>query len=195
MRVLIACERSGRVREAFRRWGHDVWSCDTEPTDIPGQHFQCDILKVLYDQWDLMIAFPPCTYLCNSGVHLLHRQPGRWEKMVDAAVFFRTMLCADIPQIAVENPVMHKYALEHIGQRHTQTIQPWMFGEDASKRTCLWLKNLPPLEPTKVIKKARYANQTPSGQNKLGPSKDRAYLRAITYQGIADAMAEQGGGV
>ncbi len=193
MKVLVACEFSGVVREAFRKKGHDAWSCDFLPADDKSEHhFQQDVLEILYDDcWDMLIAHPPCTYLANSGVHLLHKDESRWDKLLKGAIFFRTMLCADIDKICVENPVMHKYALEHIGSRHTQTIQPWQFGEDASKRTCLWLKNLPKLEFTKVIKKERYANQTPSGRNNLPPSKDRWKLRSITYQGIADAMATQ----
>lgn len=221
MKVLIACEFSGIVREAFKKRGHDAWSCDLLDTEIPGQHIKGDVLEILHDGWDLMIAHPPCTYLANSGVHLLSKQPDRWKKMIEGAIFFRAMLCADIPKICVENPVMHKYALEHIGKKHTQTIQPYEFGHDASKRTCLWLKGLPPLKPTKFIEphyackcgykfdyslgkygcanccgdngaaRTIWGNQTPGGQNKLGPSKDRWKLRSITYHGIADAMASQ----
>jgi hypothetical protein len=193
VRVLVACEFSGTVRGAFAKKGHDAWSCDLLPTEKPGQHIQGDVLEILNDGWDLMIAHPPCTYLSNSGVHWLHRQEGRWEKMREGSEFFKKLLTADIPKICVENPIMHKYAKEIIGADKTQTVQPYMFGEDASKATCLWLKNLPPLVPTNLIKKKRYANQTPSGQNKLGPSEDRWKLRSITYQGIADAMAEQWG--
>lgn len=152
-----------------------------------------DIMDILYDDWDLLIAHPPCTYLCNSGVHWLHRQEGRWDKMRESAIFFSTLLKAPIEKICVENPIMHKYAKEIIGSDKTQIIQPYMFGEDASKSTCLWLKNLKPLVATNLIKKKRYANQTPSGQNNLGPSADRWKLRSITYQGIANAMAEQWG--
>jgi hypothetical protein len=109
------------------------------------------------------------------------------------AMFFKALLDADIERICVENPIMHRYALEIIGVKHSQTIQPWQFGHDASKRTCLWLKNLPFLEPTNIILKERYSNQTPSGQNNLGPSNDRWKIRSMTYQGIADGMAEQWG--
>ena len=141
----------------------------------------------------MMIAHPPCTYLANSGVRWLHTQPGRWNDMREGAAFFKRLLDAPIPKIAVENPVMHKYALAEIRQRPAQTVQPWQFGEDASKRTCLWLKGLPLLVPTKILRKERYANQTPSGQNNLGPSALRAHLRSMTYEGIAEAMASQWG--
>ena len=221
MKVLVACEFSGIVRDAFRAKGHDAWSCDLLPCDSDDTwHFQQDVLEILYDDcWDMLIAHPPCTYLANSGVSWLHKKEGRWQKMVEAAIFFRTMLCADIKKICVENPVMHKYALEHIGQKHSQTIQPYQFGEDASKRTCLWLKGLPLLESTgwadwkhyrcrcgaifeaelgkygccDWAAKPLWGNQTKSGQNKLPPSKDRAKLRSITYPGIAKAMADQWG--
>lgn len=196
MKVLVACERSGVVRQAFRDKGHDAWSCDLAPAeDNSAFHFQQDVLEILYDAcWELLIAHPDCTYLANSGVHWLHKQPDRWDKMIAAALFFRTLLCAEIAHICVENPVIHKYALEHIGQKYTQTIQPYQFGHAESKRTCLWLKGLPPLRPTKIMTKpacGHWNNQTPSGQNKLGPSADRAMKRAKTYRGIADAMAGQ----
>lgn len=194
MRVLVACEYSGRVREAFRKLGHDAWSCDLLPADDGSPyHYQCDVFEIINLGWDMMIAHPPCTYLANSGVGRLYSQPLRWQELIDGAVFFRNLWQADIPLKAVENPIMHGYAKKIIGGTHTQVIQPWMFGEDASKATCLWLTGLPPLQPTNVIKKKRYANQTPSGQNNLGPSKDRWKLRSYTYQGIADAMAEQWG--
>lgn len=139
---------------------------------------------------DLMIAHPPCTFLCNSGVSWINRIPGRMDEVKKASEFFKQLLSMDIDKICVENPIPHKY-----GElpKYTQVIQPWQFGEDASKRTCLWLKNLPPLVPTKIIKKDKYANQTPSGQNKLGPSPTRWMERSRTYHGIANAMAEQWG--
>lgn len=191
MRVLIACEFSGIVRDAFIAKGHDAISCDLLPTERPGPHYQGDVFDIINDGFDLMIAHPPCTYLCNSGVCWLHKDKERWTLMEDGALFFKALLNANIPKIAIENPVMHKYAVEIIGRRQDQSIQPWQFGHDASKRTCLWLKNLPLLEPTKIITKDKYANQTPSGRCKLGPSPDRWKLRSKTYQGIADAMAEQ----
>jgi len=201
MRVLIACEQSGIVREAFKKLGHKAWSCDLEPSAIPGTHYQGEVLKLLemfpWDHFDLLIGFPECRFLCNSGVHLLtgksqsvEKKNIRWENMYQARKFFMELLECKIVKICLENPVPHSYADL---PKYTQTIQPWQFGEDASKRTCLWLKNLPKLEYTDVIIKEVYANQTPSGQNKLGPSGDRARLRAKTYQGIADAMAQQWG--
>lgn len=194
MKILVACEYSGRVREAFRKQGHDAWSCDILPSDDNSPyHIQGDVLEILNDGWDLMVAHPPCTYLSNSGVQYLHTRPGRWELMREGAEFFAKLLNAPIPLIAVENPIMHKYSVEIIGRRQDQLIQPWMFGEDASKATCLWLKGLPKLTPTNVIKKKRYANQTPSGSNKFGPGPDRWKLRSTTFQGIADAMGEQWG--
>ena len=193
MRVLIGCEFSGIVCEAFRKKGHDAWSCDLLNTEgNPNYHIKDDVLNHLDKNWDLGIFHPPCPRLCNSGVSWLHKDPNRWKLMNDDAEFFLKLLNSPIDKICVENPVPHKYAVAKIG-KYTQTIQPWQFGEDASKRTCFWLKNLPNLEPTNIIKKKIYANQTPSGQNKLGPSPNRWRERSRTYQGIADAMAEQWG--
>lgn len=196
MRVLVVCEVSGVVRDAFRARGHDAWSCDVQPTQAPGPHHVGTMWGLFgHGQvWDLIIAHPPCTYLSNSGVRWLHTRPGRWRLMEDAARAFRvTLEDAPAPRVCVENPIMHGYAREIVGSRPTQTVQPWQFGEDASKRTGLWLRNLPALVPTNVVKRDRYANQTPSGQNRLGPSPTRAAERARTYPGIADAMAEQWG--
>jgi len=182
MRVLVACEYSGRVREAFRKRGHDAWSCDLLPSDDDSpHHIQGDVLEVINDDWDLMIAHPPCTYLSVSGLH--------WNKR-DALQFVRLLLDAPVDRIALENPVS---CISTRIRKPDQIIQPWQFGHDASKKTCLWLKNLEPLKPTEVIIKDRYANQTASGQNKLPPSKNRWKIRSTTYQGIADAMAEQWG--
>jgi hypothetical protein len=194
MKILVACEYSGRVREAFRKLGHDAWSCDLLPADDNSPyHIQGDVLKVLDWGWDMMIAHPPCTYLSNSGVQYLHSRDGRWEQMRDGANFFKALLDAPIPLKVIENPIMHGYAVEIIGRRQDQVIHPWWFGEDASKATCLWLVGLPKLVPTNVIKKKRYANQTPGGHNKFGPSPDRWKLRSLTFQGVADAMANQWG--
>jgi len=163
MRVLIACEFSQVVTNAFREQGHEAFSCDILPTEgNPEWHIQDDVLNHLDDGWDLMIAHPNCQYLCNSGVWALHKEEGRWDKMRVASQFFKDLHDCSIPRICVENPIPHKYARETIG-KYTQIVQPWMFGEDASKATCLWLKNLPKLEPTNIIKKDKYANQTPPG--------------------------------
>ena len=193
MRVLVACEFSGTVREAFAARGHDAWSCDVLPTEIPGQHFQGDVLSVLHDGWDLMIAHPPCTYLASSGLHWNTKRPER-AAMTEAAMRFVLELAnCHIPRIAIENPIG---CLSTRWRKPDQIIQPWQFGHDASKATCLWLKGLPCLQPTNVLpggKTARRANQTASGHNKLPPSADRWKQRSVTYRGIADAMADQWG--
>lgn len=187
MKVLVACEFSGRVRDAFKKRGHDATSCDFLPTESSGKHIQGDVLDVFDRRWDLMIAHPPCTYLCNSGVRWLHTRFERWEKMKDAAEFFRVLLEADIPRIAIENPVMHKYAVEIIGRRQDQIVQPWQFGHPESKATCLWLKGLPLLKPTRVMQKREQRIW------KMSPGKERSKLRGLTYAGIAKAMALQWG--
>lgn len=188
LKVLVACEFSGVVRDAFTALGHDATSCDLLPSDRPGKHYQGDVLDILGDGWDLMIAHPPCTYLASSGLHWNKRITGREQKTLEALEFIKALLNAPIERIALENPIGR---ISSAVRKPDQIIQPWMFGEDASKSTCLWLKNLPKLVPTNIIKKDRYVNQTPSGQNKLGPSANRWKLRSVTYQGIADAMAQQ----
>lgn len=196
MRVLVACEYSGRVRDAFIRRGHDAMSCDLLPTDSTGPHYQGDVQNILGDNWDLMVAHPPCTYMTNSGVTWLHKDPTRWAKLDDAAAFFKMLLDAPIEKIAVENPIMHKYAKERIGGvKQTQVVQPWMFGHTEQKATCLWLKNLPPLVPTNDVKAEML--QLPDNERQrlhyLPPSADRWKLRSTTYMGIAEAMADQWG--
>ena len=187
MKVLIACEYSGRVRDAFIAQGHQAVSCDLLPTDSPGPHYQGDVFDIINDGWDLMIAHPPCTYLSNSGVSWLHKRPERWEQMREGAEFFKALLDADIPRIAIENPIMHKYAVEIIGRRQDQVIQPWQFGHGESKATCLWLKGLQELEPTQIVEGREQR------MHLLPPSKDRWKIRSTTYQGIANAMSEQWG--
>ena len=188
MKVLIACEYSGRVRDAFIKKGHDAMSCDILPTEVEGPHYQGDVLDVLDDGWDLMVAHPPCTFLSNSGVRWLYSQEGRWQKMLEGADFFRTLCLAPIEKVAVENPVQHKHAVAAHGcGRQTQSIQPWQFGHGEVKRTCLWLKNLPPLEPTDIVE-GREARV-----HRMPPSEDRWKHRSTTLQGIANAMAEQWG--
>lgn len=196
MRVLVACEYSGRVRDAFLAMGHDAMSCDLLPTDVPGPHYQGDVRDLLDDGWDLMIAHPPCTYLCSSGLHWNKRRPQRAQMTEDALEFVRQLLDAPINQIALENPVG---CISTRIRKPDQTIQPWQFGHDASKATCLWLKNLPLLKPTLLVEgrlvngRSRWGNQTDSGQNRLLPSEDRWKVRSETYEGIATAMANQWG--
>lgn len=192
MKILIACEFSGIVRTAFQQNGHDAWSCDLLPSDLPGQHIQADILSVLDKGWDMMIAHPPCTYLCSSGLHWNTKMPKRQQKTLEAILFVQSLMYANIPMIAIENPIG---CLSTRIRKPDQIIQPWQFGHPESKSTCLWLKNLPKLTPTNILTKPGkyWANQTPTGQNKLGPSPDRWKLRSITYKGIAEAMANQWG--
>jgi len=194
MRVLIACESSGTVRDAFIAAGHDALSCDLLPTAAPGPHYQGDVLDVLHDGWDLMVAHPPCTYLAASGMHWTTRGLRDPELTEEALAFVRTLMGAPIARIAVENPIG---AISSRIRRPDQIVQPHEFGDDASKRTCLWLKGLPPLRPTRHVApriangRPRWSNQTDSGQNRLGPSDDRWKLRSATYPGIACAMATQ----
>lgn len=188
MKVLVACEFSGRVRRAFRALGHDAWSCDLLPAeDGDVNHFQRDVLSGLWGDgwgpWDLMIAHPPCTHLAGSGARWW---PTKKKEQVEALDFVRKLLDAPIPRIALENPVGK---ISTAIRKPDQIIQPWMFGEGEVKTTCLWLKGLPKLEPTDVV----------AGREqkcwKMGPSPDRWKKRSVTYQGIADAMAAQWGAV
>lgn len=193
-KVLVACEYSGVVRDAFRARGHDAMSCDILPTDAPGPHYQGDVLDILNDGWDLMIAHPPCTYLSVSGMHWTTRGLRDPKLTEDALAFVRALLGAPIPRIAVENPVS---VISSRIRPPDQIVQPYQFGHDASKKTCLWLVGLPLLKPTDLIAprvvdgKTRWGNQTNSGQNRLGPSEDRWKVRSRTYEGIAAAMAAQ----
>ena len=187
MNVLVACEFSGIVRDAFVKKGHNALSCDLLESDLPGKHYHGNVENILYNGWDLMIAHPPCTHLAVSGARYFKFKQ---KEQKDALDFVSLLMDSNIKKICVENPVS---VISSKIRKPDQIIQPWQFGEDASKKTCLWLKNLPKLVPTEIIIKDRYANQTPSGQNNLGPSKDRAKLRGTTYSGIATAMAEQWG--
>lgn len=194
MRVLVACEYSGRVRDAFLAHGHDAMSCDLLPTDSDGPHYQGDVQDVLGDGWDIMIAHPPCTYLTNAGVTWLHRDETRWAKLDEGAAFFKMLLDAPILKICIENPIMHKYAKERIGGvNQSQVVQPWMFGHMEQKATCLWLKGLPMLQPTNNVKAEMMGLPDNERQrlHYLPPSPNRWKLRSTTYQGIADAMASQ----
>ena len=197
MKVLIACEYSGVVRRAFRALGHDAWSCDLLPSeDGSPHHIQGDVLPILGDGWDMMIAHPPCTYLCSSGLHWNTRFPDRDLETEKALELVQALLDAPIPKIALENPVGR---ISTAIRKPDQAIQPWMFGHDASKKTCLWLKGLPELMPTDITEprmvdgKRRWGNQTDSGQNRVGPQADRWKIRSRTYEGIALAMASQWG--
>lgn len=198
MRVLVACEESQTVTKAFRALGHEAYSCDILPCSggHPEWHYQQDVLEVIDKGWDLMIAHPPCTYLSVSGMHWTTRGMRDPKLTEDALEFVSKLMSADIRMIALENPVS---IISSRIRKPDQIIQPWMFGHDASKKTCLWLKNLPALKPTEIIKgrivngKERFGNQTDSGQNKLPPSKDRWKIRSKTYEGIAEAMAKQWG--
>jgi hypothetical protein len=216
VKVLVACEYSGTVRDAFRARGHDAMSCDLLPTDVPSPHYQGDVQEILRDGWDLMIAHPPCTYLSVSGMHWTRRGLRDPQLTEDALAFVRQLLDAPIPRIALENPVS---VISTLIRPPDQIVQPWMFGHDASKKTCLWLKGLPLLKPTRIVEprlvccgrelppgvglrvcpnccgdkraRERWGNQTDSGQNRLGPSPDRWKIRSATYAGIAAAMADQ----
>jgi len=190
---LVACEFSGIVRDAFIEKGHDAISCDILPSDRPGPHYQGDVFDIINNGFDLMIAHPPCTYLCNSGVQHLHKTTGRWPLLFEGASFFKKLLDADIPKIAVENPIMHKYGKQLIGVSQTQIIQPWMFGHPEQKATCLWLKGLPNLIPTDDVQAEMLLLPKCEREKMfyLPPSEDRAKLRSTTYQGIADGMACQ----
>jgi len=188
MKVLVACEFSGIVREAFRARGHDAWSCDLLPSEIPGNHIQDDVLKHLNDGWDLIIAHPPCTRLANSGVRWLYERH-LWLDLAVATLFFNEFqILGNNPRVKVciENPIPHIWAKLFIGE-YTQIIQPWMFGHGETKATCLWLYNLPKLKPTNIV----------SGREgriwKMSPSPERSKLRSKTFPGIAKAMAEQWG--
>jgi len=257
MKILIACEFSGIVRDAFIKRGFDAVSCDLLPTGRPGPHIQGDVLRVLDDGWDLMVAHPPCRYLCSSGLHWNKRVKGRQAKTEQSLRFVQSLLDAPIQHIALENSIG---CISTRIRPYDQRVQPWQFGHDASKATCFWLKGLPKLQVTEIIppkswrnvkfaydcvecpfgcdepfcrehkkhycdcgcvgptqdgyeyterdgfqfarpmislvdrpNKLIWGNQTPSGQNKLGPSKDRWKNRSRTYQGVADAMAAQWG--
>jgi len=187
-RIIIGCEKSGRVRDAFEEQGWDAWSCDVRPSS--GKHIEDDLLLHLDDGWDAMIAHPPCTHLAVSGARYFSRKQ---VEQTEALEFVQTLLNAPIPKICLENPVS---IISSRIRKPDQIVQPYMFGHPESKKTCLWLQNLPPLFATKLLslpKCGHWNNQTPSHQNKLGPSRDRWKERSRTYEGIASAMASQWG--
>nr|BAR16403.1 putative DNA methylase [uncultured Mediterranean phage uvMED]BAR37552.1 putative DNA methylase [uncultured Mediterranean phage uvMED] len=192
MRVLIACEYSGIVRDAFAAKGHDAWSCDILPTESPGNHFQGDVLEHLDKGWDMMIAHPPCTYLSNAGARFLYPKgklnEDRYKLGLKAKEFFMSLYNAPINKICVENPISSKiFALP----KHTQTIQPYEYGHPIQKRTCLWLKNLSELKPTDIIFKRQSTKIPGNWFNKGG--KDRQKNRSKFFDGFAKAMADQWG--
>jgi len=196
-KVLVACEYSGRVRQSFRDRGHDAWSCDLlESEDGSEYHIQGYVDGLLKEPWDMVIAHPPCTYLCNSGVRWLHSDPNRWELMRDGALFFVECLQANSRKVAVENPVMHKYSKKVIEQHYFYpepydwfSVQPWQFGDPAKKRTCFWKRGLPALEPTSNMT----ATDAKPDVHKASPGPNRWKDRSRTYKGIAEAIAEQWG--
>lgn len=186
MKILIACEFSGIVRDEFIKRGHDAISCDLIPSEKPGPHIIGNALDQLHKKWDMLIAHPPCTRLANSGVRWLHER-NLWKELDESCNFFKEFLNAPIKKRIVENPIPHKYASERIGRKYDQIIQPWQFGHPESKATCLWLYGLPKLKPTKIM-------DTREGKVwKTPPSKDRWKIRSRTCQGIARAMAAQWG--
>lgn len=181
MKVLVACEYSGTVRDAFIAKGHDAMSCDLLPTDAPGPHYQGDVSDILGDGWDLMIAHPPCTHLAVSGARWFKNKKLEQGEAID---FFMKLLLAPIPKICVENPIS---IMSTCWGKPNQIIQPWQFGHGETKATCLWLMGLPMLTPTNIVE-GREARV-----HKLPPSPDRWKLRSTTYKGIAAAMADQWG--
>lgn len=181
MRVLVACEYSGTVRDAFKAKGHDAWSCDLLPTDVPGNHHQGDVFDIINEGWDLMIAHPPCTHLAVSGARWFHKKK-KEQKL--ALEFVQKLLDANIPQIALENPIS---IISSKIRKPDQIIQPWQFGHGETKATCLWLKNLPKLTPSDIVE-----GREPR-IHMLPPSSDRWKIRSKTYEGIALAMANQWG--
>lgn len=183
MRILVACEFSGRVRDAFRNVGHDAMSCDLLPTDQPGPHYQGDVRDVLNDGWDMMVAHPPCTHLAVSGARHFARKRASGEQQ-EALDFVRLLLDAPIAKIALENPIS---IISSEIRKPDQIVQPWMFGHGETKATCLWLKNLPKLTPTEVV------DGRAARVHRMPPSADRWKKRSETYPGIAKAMAEQWG--
>jgi len=199
MKILIACEYSQRVGDAFSILGHDVTTCDLLPGEGIGitKHVQGDVTPLLKENWDMIIAFPSCQYLTNSGVRWLVSKDGngnkvfnqeRWENMIEATKFFKLFLNHPCEKIAIENPIMHGYAKDEIGKEYSQIVQPHYFGDPYTKATCLWLKGLPELKKTNSVNPSEG-----SKMHKLPPSKYRAKLRSLTPQGLADAMAQQWG--
>lgn len=200
MKVIIACERSGRLRDAFIRYGHDAISCDIFPSDVSGPHLECDMWdsRVTRQHWDLAIIHPMCTYLCNSGVRWLQEHQWRMNLMRAGAYFFKAAL-EDFPaeRVAAENPIMHKYAIDIVGRKHDQLVQPSWFGDKKTKATCWWLKNLPPLVKTNDVGPAPKSGTPEYAEwaecHHASPGPERAKLRSTFYPGMSDACAAQWG--
>ena len=195
MRVLVACERSGVVRDAFIAQGHDAVSCDLVPSSSPGPHVVGDVTRLLEQPWDLLIAHPPCTYLANSGIQHL-KDPARWGLLDDGAEFFRKFLHAEhTPLRAIENPIPHRHAVQRIGRKYDQIVHPWQHGHMEQKATCLWLAGLPLLQPTHDVREAMMLLPIKQRQPLwwASPGPGRAEFRSRTYGGIASAMAKQWG--
>lgn len=200
MKILVACEESQAVTIELRKLGHDAYSCDLQECSggHPEWHIKGDVLNVLNNGWDMMIAHPTCTYLTNSCVCWLYNKDGsknieRWQNLKEAAIFFKKLLYAPIPLIAIENPIPHKYAVELIGRKYDQVIQPYQFGHPESKATCLWLKGLPKLKPTNDVKEIwkQLPKKEAQRLHYLSPGHERAKLRSKTFPNIAKAIAEQ----
>lgn len=205
MKILVACEYSARVREAFRAKGHDVTSCDLRPTEVPGKHYQGDVRDILYDEWDMLIAHPYCTFNTLAGIRWMYhpedtllppeqrrrhpQYPNRMDDFLEGVAFFNTLKNAPIPKICLENSQPHGLAMQHIG-KYTQIVQPWMFGDPYTKGAALWLKGLPPLVP--VYGKSDY-DRISAACHMASPGPDRERERSRTYPAIARAMAEQWG--
>jgi len=196
MKVLIACEFSGTVRDAFTKLGHDAMSCDLLPSDTPGNHYQGDVFDIIDAGWDLMIAHPPCTFLANSGIRWLKGNNHRIIQRDNAVEFVKLLYSADIKKVAIENPIGH---LSTVWRKPDQIIQPFHHGEPHWKSTCLWLKGLPLLQKTNEVDPeqklcgGKKPGRITSQLHRLPPSKDRWKIRSKTYQGIADAFAAQWG--
>jgi len=200
MRVLVACEFSGRVREAFAKRGHYAVSCDLLETELPttenSKHYQGDVLEILSEDWDLIVAHPPCTYLAQSGVQWLKKVPGRWDQMLNAVDFFNLFLAHPCQRICIENPIMHSHAKQRlINPSYSQKIQPYFFGHPERKQTCFWLKNLPKLRVTNNVEE-QILFLHPSETDRVHyepPGPERQKNRSRTYLGVAEAMGEQWG--
>lgn len=200
MKILVACEYSGIVRDAFIAKGHTAISCDILPTESPGPHYQGDVIDILYENWDMIIAHPPCTYLCNSGVRWLYEKPGRWEKLDIACDFYKLFLGTNCKKVCIENPKMHKHAKLRINlnEKNMQYIQPNLFGHPEKKLTGLNLIGLPKLKPKNIVEPQYIVTKDGKKYSRLhylsnNNKKERSKIRSKTFIGIANAMAEQWG--